>query len=116
MQGDEITPSTLIRLKREQSGRCALYAAASIGAGDTIEVAPVLVLPARDLAAIENTELEACVRRWPEEGAIALALGYSCFYGRSATPNAAWEALPGPRAIRTFALGPISEGEAVTLC
>ncbi|MSQ26802.1 MAG: hypothetical protein EXR51_01520 [Dehalococcoidia bacterium] len=109
-------PSTLVRLKREENGRRAVYAAASIGAGDTIEIAAVLVLPARDRAALEGTELEACIRPWPEEGAIALALGYSCFYGRSATPNATWEPLPEPRAVRIFATRPIADGELITVC
>lgn len=62
-----------------------VFAERAFARGDVIEVAPVLVLAANDVARIDGTILEAYVFGWGDR--LAVALGYGSLYNHAWTPN-----------------------------
>lgn len=106
--------STKVRVGESDIHGIGVFATASIDTGDIVEVCPVLILDAGDIALVDRTRLYDFYYGWPE-GQGALALGYGSLYNHSADPNADYEKDPWGQVIRVRALRPIAEGEEVTV-
>lgn len=91
-----------------------VFTSIPIEAGDTIEVCPVIVLPAKDLSAIHGTFLHDYYFLW-EDGQCAIALGYGSLYNHSANPNAEYYMDYENTAITVYSLRPIAPGEEITI-
>lgn len=63
-----------------------VIAARRIKAGELVEVAPVIVVSARDDAALSSTILDGYVYDWGMDE-LAVALGYGSLYNHSFVPN-----------------------------
>lgn len=91
-----------------------VFAARRIRAGEVIEEAPVIVVPASDVPALKRTALFDYYFLWGEaSGEAAVCLGYGSLYNHSATPNAEYVRLFERQAIRFKALRAIEEGEEI---
>lgn len=65
-----------------------MFAARDLAAGELIEVAPVIVVPASEVERIYGTVLELYVFDWFEDAsAFAVALGTASIYNHSYAPN-----------------------------
>ena len=69
--------------------RHGVFAQRTFRAGETIEVAPVLVISEEDRDIVLQTDLRFYVQEWPSEGRpLALPLGYGAMYSHASTPSA----------------------------
>lgn len=66
-----------------------VFCAHDLEPGDTIELCPVLFIPAEELDTIHGTVLHDYYFLWPgTQGAACLALGYGSLYNHDRDPNA----------------------------
>ena len=84
-------------------------------AGETLEQAPAIVVPARDIENICQTVLDDFWYEWGENGACAVAGGCGSFYNHSFDPNADFLTDISAHKIVYLALKPIRAGEEVTI-
>ncbi|MBS1563968.1 MAG: SET domain-containing protein-lysine N-methyltransferase [Bacteroidetes bacterium] len=64
----------------------------AIGRGAIIEICPVIVVPATDIAAIENTKLADYSFYFnKEENSLSLAMGFGSMYNYAQYPNATYQ-------------------------
>ena len=91
-----------------------VFAARPIGVGETIEDAPVIVVPRVDVEHLKRTLLFDYYFLWGEaSGDAAVCLGFGSIYNHSERPNAAYVRLFAHRTIRFRALRDIAEGEEI---
>lgn len=85
-------------------------------AGDLVERAPVIVVPAHEVATLCTTALGRYYYEWGEDDEqAALALGYGSLYNHSFEPNLDYEFREDENVIEYFALRPIASGEELTI-
>lgn len=89
-----------------------VVAARRITAGESIETAPVVVVPVAHRADLERTVLDHYVYDW-SEGALAVALGNGSLYNHSYAPNAMYLKRFDDGALEYVALGDIEAGEEI---
>ena len=93
-----------------------VFTDASIARGALIERCPVLVLPARDRAALRGTALYDYYFDWGADGRdLALALGLGSLYNHSFSPNAVYAKELEASLIEFVALRPITAGEEILI-
>lgn len=92
-----------------------VFATGAIAAGDTIEVCPVLVVPADQVALLDRTSLYDYYFAWAGGGA-ALALGLGSLYNHAEDANAAWEKDFDRGTVTYRALRAIAVGEEIVVC
>lgn len=81
-------PDNCIVVRHTQSARGrGVFAARHIRTGETIELAPVLVLDEHDTQVVKHTTLYNYFFQWGK-GKTALVLGFGSMYNHSHTPNA----------------------------
>ena len=91
-------------------------AGSSITCGQVVDVAPVVVIPARATQAVQETVLGQFVFGWDERtGSTALALGRVSLLNHSYEPNVAAEKRRASRTIAFVALRDVARGEELTL-
>lgn len=83
-----------------------------IEAGEPIEICPVIVVPAAQVAHLDRTALYDYYFAWGD-GAAAVALGYGSLYNHSSSPNADYLKDPATATIRIVALTDIVAGEEI---
>ena len=106
----EITPPTSIRIEETEHGR-GVIATVEIARGETIEVAPLLVLGERDASGL----LDDYTVSLGEDGpGVVLLLGYGSLYNHSDDPNAEYVA-EADDAYTFVALRDIAAGEQITI-
>ncbi|NND33934.1 MAG: SET domain-containing protein-lysine N-methyltransferase [Saprospiraceae bacterium] len=67
-----------------------VFTAQELNKGDLIEICPVIMIPAQQLALIDQTVLYDYYFLWPgDEGLSCIALGYGSIYNHAENPNAA---------------------------
>lgn len=91
-----------------------VFAAQPIAVGDLVECCPVVVCPPHQEALLAKTELRGLYFTWKND-AIAVALGFGSLYNHSWQPNARYELEHRRKVVRFIAVGPIAEGEEVTI-
>jgi hypothetical protein len=91
-----------------------VIAARSIAAGERIELAPVVVIPAESRVDVEKTLIDHYVYEW-SQGRLAIALGYGSIYNHSYTPNARYVKHDDTSALEYVALVDIPAGAEITV-
>ena len=92
-----------------------IFASRRIQAGDVIEEAPVIVLPAAEIEHLERTVLQDYYFLWgADEEDAAILLGLCSLCNHSYQPNAVFVPRPETHTIRFVALRDIAAGEEVT--
>jgi SET domain-containing protein len=85
-------------------------------AGETIERAPVIVIPREEAPLIRDTRLAHYYYEWGDDcREAAIALGYGSLYNHSYTPNARYEFREDQECLEFFALRDIEPGEEITI-
>lgn len=92
-----------------------IFALRKIAAGETIEEAPVVVVPESEVARLDATVLGDYYFLWgADEKQAALLLGLCSLCNHSYAPNARFLLHPDRQTIEFVALRDIAEGEEVT--
>jgi len=105
-----ISPYLLIA-PSHKGGR-GVFAARNIPAGTVVEVAPVLVLSAKDRKAIETTKLFHYIFEWGKTKKLAgLAFGYMSMYNHDYNANCEYEMDYGESTMTVRTLRPLKKGD-----
>ena len=72
-------------------GGRGVFAAEAIGAGEVVEVCPVLLVPADDLDALNTTALRDHWYGWGDDGDAAVAMGHGSFYNHDDDHSCSYE-------------------------
>jgi len=92
-----------------------VFASRAIRAGEIIEEAPVIVLPAAEIEHLERTVLQDYYFLWgADEEDAAILLGVCSLCNHSYEPNAVFELRPESQTIRFAARRDIAAGEEIT--
>lgn len=84
--------------------------------GEVIEAAPVVVVPAKEWALVEQTDLGRFCFVWDDEkGSVAVALGRCSLFNHSYAPNVRAEKIFRSRMMRFLARRDIEIGEELTI-
>lgn len=81
---------------------------------ETIEIAPVILIPKRQLSALNKTALKDYYFNWGN-GCVALAMGYGSLYNHASDPNAEFLCHPPSQSIRFTAVRRIVKGEEILI-
>jgi uncharacterized protein len=73
-------------------GGRGVFASEPIVAGDVVEVCPVIIVPATELDALNDTSLRDHWYGWGEHGEAAVAMGHGSFYNHADEPSCEYEA------------------------
>ncbi len=92
-----------------------VFTAEEIAQGSTIEVCPVIVLPAQDKARIHASLLHDYYFDWEGRDVTAIALGYGSLYNHSDSPNADYEMDFSAETISIVAQRDIAPGEEICI-
>ena len=102
-------------LLTDTKGR-GVYTSSDLSAGDIIEIAHVIVLPAHEKAILHRTRLHDYYFDWGENGnSLAIALGYGSLYNHSDNANVEFEPDHGTSVIRFTASADIDAGTELTI-
>lgn len=93
-----------------------VVAVKSFAVGDTIERAPVIVIPREEAPLIRDTRLAHYYFEWGDDcRQAAIALGFGSLYNHSYTPNARYEYCESEECLAFIALRAIQPGEEITI-
>ena len=97
-------------------GGRGVFTSQTIEKGSLIELAPVIVLPKKDMKLIHETHLHDYYFRW-NEGWVdcAIALGYGSLYNHSFQPNARFECDFGNKTLDIYCHKNIEAGTEITI-
>jgi SET domain-containing protein len=110
------TPDPAVRVVSVRGKGRAVLAARPVPAGEVIERAPVIVIPAADWDVVSATAVGRYCFCWRDRaGDTAIALGYGSLLNHSYAPNAYTRRSIRQRAMEFIALRDIAEGEEITL-
>jgi uncharacterized protein len=113
--GLRLVPNDRLELRSDpQKGR-GVFAGAPIAAGQLIEQAPVVVVPAAHCAFLDKTILHDYYFRWDGEGTGAVALGLLALCNHSRRPCARVRRNYAQGTLDLLALSPIAAGEEITI-
>jgi SET domain-containing protein len=85
-------------------------------AGELIESAPVVVVPAGEWQVLADTDLDSYLEAWPSgAGEAALPLGFASMYREDADPNARVVKRLETMVMEISAVRDIDEGEEITV-
>ena len=96
-------------------GGRGVFASEAIGVGEVVEVAPVIVVPADEIEALEATPLRDYWYGWTDTGDAAVAMGHASFYNHATDPTCGYEAHAVLDALVVRALRPVAAGEELTI-
>lgn len=97
-------------------GGRGVFTARDITSGALIEICPVLVLPAEELAVIHGTRLHDYYFLWGEDQQqCAIALGFGSLYNHASDPNAETVIDYEKETIDIYGLREIPAGEEITI-
>ena len=93
-----------------------VYALRPFGAGETIERAPVIVLPPDEAERLGRTRLSQHVYIWGDRAEeVAIAFGYGSLYNHSYSPNARFRKDEARGIVVITALRDIAAGEEILM-
>lgn len=93
-----------------------VFAARRIAAGEVIELAPVVVLPAREWAQLKKTKLADYAFDWGRDNRdLSIVLGYGSLYNHSHRPNARFHHRLRERVYEFVAIRQIRPGEEIVV-
>jgi hypothetical protein len=113
--GFDVSFANLATAKFPGKGR-GVVTMQAFSAGETIERAPVIVLPREEAVLIRQTRLNSYYFEWGDDcKQAAVALGYGSLYNHSYTPNARYEFRDAEECLEFIALRDIKLGEEITI-
>ncbi|MFA9428660.1 SET domain-containing protein [Egicoccus sp. AB-alg2] len=92
-----------------------LFATRRIAADTLLMQAPVLVVPAEQRAALQQTIVDDYVYEWNDDGSAGLVLGVSSMCNHSPDPNAYLWLVPDTESAELWSLRPIAKNEEITV-
>ena len=95
-------------------GARGVFAERDIAKGQTLEVAPVIVVPRTQSYVIRESRLNDYTFEWGG-GCLAVALGYGSLYNHAYEPNARYWQDTENRTLEFVALRRIQRGEEITI-
>jgi uncharacterized protein len=105
----------MIRIGESPDKGRGVFATRKIASGETIEEAPVVVVPREQVANLDATSLGDYYFLWgDDEKDGALLLGWCSLCNHSYEPNARFELRPARQTIEFIALRDIAGGEEIT--
>jgi SET domain-containing protein len=87
-----IATSTRTYVADSRLGGRGVFAAEAMAAGEIVETAPVIVVPAEEIAALEGTPLRDYWYGWGDDGEAAVAMGHGSFYNHETDPTCEYAA------------------------
>jgi SET domain-containing protein len=72
-------------------GGRGVFAAEEIDADEVVEICPVLVVPAAEIDALNETSLRDHWYGWGDDGDAAIAMGHGSFYNHEPDPSCIYE-------------------------
>jgi SET domain-containing protein len=96
-------------------GGRGVFAREPIAAGEVVEVAPVLIVPAAEIEALNGTTLRDHWYGWGEDGDAAVGLGHASLYNHAAEPSCDYEAHETMDALVLVARRDIRQDEELTI-
>lgn len=96
-------------------GGRGVFAAEPITAGEVVEVAPVLLVPAEEIEALNGTALRDHWYGWGEDGEAAVGLGHASLYNHATDPSCDYEAHESLDALVVVARRDIRRDEELTI-
>jgi hypothetical protein len=90
-----------------------VFASRGFRSAEIVEVCPVIIVPAAQLAALNTTLIFEYYYRW-EDGA-GVALGFGSLYNHSLEPNAIYRQHTDRGLVIVSALGAIAAGDEITI-
>jgi SET domain-containing protein len=116
VQPERDSCATSIAIKHFPGKGLGVVAMGPLRAGETIERAPVIVIPPEEAPLIRDTRLAHYYYEWGDDcRAAAIALGYGSLYNHSYTPNARYEFREAEVCLEFLALRDIEPGEEITI-
>jgi SET domain-containing protein len=113
---DDLTgTSPRTRVDVSPVGGRGVFALEAIAAGEDIEVAPVLLVKADEIDALNRTPLRDYWFGWGDDGDAAVALGHGSLYNHAADPNCEYLAHYAVDALIFRARRDIEAGEELTI-
>lgn len=104
-----------IEVKSSSTHGRGVFATKDFAAGETIEVAPVLVLTPEERIKYTDTLLDWYIFPWQNDDDACVPLGYGMVYNHSNTPNADYDQNYTDRTMIYTALKSIKKGEEITI-
>lgn len=92
-----------------------MFARKAIGEGHVVEVAPVIVVPADEIEALEATSLRDHWYGWTDDGDAAIAMGHASFYNHADDPTCRYEAADDQDSLVVIARRAVAAGEELTI-
>lgn len=106
----------MIHLRATADAGRGVFAGRDFAAGETVEQAPVIVIPAAEVDRIDETVLYFYYFLWGEDGESgAIALGMGSLYNHSYEPNVVYRKRFRDGMIDFIALRAIREGEEIRI-
>lgn len=112
--GDD--PNPWLRMVRVPGKGRGVAAGRAFDEGEVVDLAAVVVVPARQRALVERTEVHRFCFSWDDHtGSLAVALGRGSLFNHSYEPNVRSEKRVGTRTIAFVAMRDIRPGEELTI-
>lgn len=112
---DDIASSTRTYVADSALGGRGVFAAVAIAAGDVVEVAPVIVVPASEVESLEASPLRDHWYGWTDDGDAAVAFGHASFYNHATDPTCLYEAHDVLDALVVRTRRDVAAGEELTI-
>jgi uncharacterized protein len=96
-------------------GGRGVFAAEAMAAGEVVEVAPVIVVPAGERELLEASSLRDHWYGWTDDGDMAVAFGHASFYNHAEDPTCDYEAHEVLDALVLVLRRDVAAGEELTI-
>jgi hypothetical protein len=96
-------------------GGRGVFASVAMGPDEVVEVCPVLVVPAADMDALNETALRDHWYGWGDDGDAAVAMGHGSFYNHADEPTCSYEVHDVLDALVIRTLRAVEAGEELTI-
>lgn len=104
-----VVPPTGLRVGTSPGRGRGVFATRPFSRGDVVEVAPVLVLPAKQQGQLDGTLLDSYVFAWGDS--VAVAFGYGSLYNHAWSPNLEYRKRIAEACIEFVAIADIAVGD-----
>lgn len=105
----------MLEVRDSPLGGRGLFATRRIRPDVLLMTAPVLIIPADERAALEETIVDSYVYEWDEDGTAALVLGVSSMCNHATEPNAYLWLCPDTISAELWSIRAIARDEEVTV-
>jgi hypothetical protein len=104
-----------VRVGPSSRGGRGVFARFDIGAGEEVDICPVLIVPPAEADAVCRTVLGDYAFEWDRDGSVAVALGTASLLNHDADPNAYYERGDTPETIVVYAGRRIAAGDEILI-